>query len=42
LERRPLGDRGRRNGMRFYQREDWEWSNSWTVKKNGTIIFFLK
>jgi hypothetical protein len=28
----PLGDRGRKNGMRKCGREDWEEGNDWTVK----------
>jgi hypothetical protein len=29
----PLGNRGRRNGMRDCGRVDQEWGNDWTLKK---------
>jgi hypothetical protein len=30
----PLGDRGRRYGMRNSQRVDWEKDEDWTVKED--------
>ena len=32
-EGHPLGDRGRRNGMRNYGKVDWDQGNNWIVKK---------
>jgi hypothetical protein len=29
----PLGNRGRRNGMRNYDRAVLEWGKDWTVRK---------